>query len=140
MPHRRHILVVDDNPDMVESLIQLLSLVGAYRATGALDGASALSRLATGGIDLVLVDWKMPGMSGLDVLKAIKLSPDLHLTPVVLMTGEPIDKADLFHKGVELGADHFLLKPFDPAALLIRVAAVLDRAMGGTHGPEDYAG
>ena len=116
-----HILVVDDARDIREPLARYLRENG-YRATAS-DGAAAARRaLKTAGIDLVILDIMMPGEDGLSLCRYIRESSGI---PVIMLTarGEELDRI----VGLEIGADDYLGKPFNPRELLARISAVLRR-------------
>ena len=116
-----HILVVDDARDIREPLVRYLKESG-YRATAA-DGAQAARRLMrTAGIDLVILDIMMPGEDGLSLCRSIRENSGI---PVIMLTarGDELDRI----VGLEVGADDYVAKPFNPRELLARVSAVLRR-------------
>lgn len=123
-----HILVVDDEPEIAESLADFLTKKENYQISLAGDGQEAVRFLQkTVGseteIDLVLLDMRMPVMSGLDVLAWIRSHPDLRYTRVVLLTA-----AAGSHEKVEAlsaGADDYITKPYYPQELLARVKTIL---------------
>lgn len=109
------ILIIDDNALLCDTLRDFLALEG-YPVDTALDGASGLGKLQRGGYDLVISDIKMPGLSGLDVLRAIReRSPD---TEVILMTGYA--SLETAVEALRLGAYDYILKPFDHLDLVIK--------------------
>ena len=116
-----HILIVDDARDIREPLAQYLRRHG-YRTSLAQDGTAARARVEDGAIDLVVLDVMMPGEDGLSVCRwlAARGGP-----PVILLTAMA-DEADRI-VGLELGADDYLVKPFNPRELLARIRAVLRR-------------
>ena len=116
-----HILVVDDARDIREPLARYLKTNG-YRATPAESAAAARRILKTSAIDLVILDIMMPGEDGLSLCRSIRESSG---TPVIMLTarGEELDRI----VGLEVGADDYLAKPFNPRELLARVSAVLRR-------------
>jgi DNA-binding NtrC family response regulator len=102
------VLIVDDEAELVSALTERLRLRGV-EATGATTGDAALAHLAAGPCDVVLLDVKMPVLGGLDLLQAIKQGrPAL---PVVLLTGHG-STADA-HRGMQLGAFDYLMKPIN---------------------------
>ena len=117
-----HILIVDDARDIREPLAQYLRRHG-YRTSLAQDGTAARARVEDGAIDLVVLDVMMPGEDGLSVCRwlAARKGP-----PVILLTAMA-DEADRI-VGLELGADDYMVKPFNPRELLARIRAVLRRA------------
>lgn len=115
------ILVIDDDPRLSTLLSEYLGARG-FAVLTAMDGPSGLERAAAGGMDLVVLDVMMPGMDGLEVLSALRQRSRV---PVVMLTarGEDTDRI----VGLELGADDYLSKPFNPRELLARIKAVLRR-------------
>ncbi len=114
-------MVVDDARDIRELLTRYLKENG-YRATSAENAAAARRALRTAGIDLVILDIMMPGEDGLSLCRHIRESSGI---PVIMLTarGEELDRI----VGLEIGADDYVGKPFNPRELLARVAAVLRR-------------
>ncbi len=117
-----HILVVDDHRDIRDSLARLLKEAG-YRVTTADGAASARRHLAAGRIDLILLDLMMPGEDGLSLCRSIVES---HAIPTILLTARIEDTDRII--GLEMGADDYVTKPFNPRELLARIKAVLRRA------------
>ncbi len=122
MTAKARILVVDDRPQNVKLLEQLLSLSG-YEVITAMSGAEALAKLEASAADLVLLDVVMPEMSGYDVCRAIRAATSTALLPVVMVTA--LDPAEERVKGIEAGADDFLSKPINQAEILARVKSLL---------------
>lgn len=120
------ILVVDDEEHILE-LIEYNLYQNQFHALTAQSGEEALTLLAKEKVDLVLLDWMLPGISGIDVLKEIRKDDRLGEIPVILLTakGEEIDKV----LGLELGADDYISKPFGIHELIARVKAVLRRSV-----------
>jgi len=115
------ILIVEDEPPINELLYRNLSLVG-HTCLRAYDGAQALRHLESGGVDLILLDIMLPGISGTEL---IKLRPDPDV-PVIFLTAR-VNLADRV-EGLTLGADDYIVKPFETLEVVARVAAVLRRA------------
>jgi DNA-binding response OmpR family regulator len=116
------VLVVEDDPRLAEMLSEYLGQAG-FRITVATAGASALRRLAAeASYDAVVLDLMLPDMDGLDVCREIRTRSD---TPVLMLTarGDAIDRII----GLELGADDYLPKPFEPRELVARLRAILRR-------------
>lgn len=129
--NRRKILVVDDEERMVR-FIRLNLEHDGFLVAEAFNGKQALSRLRDQTPDLILLDVMMPDLDGFDVLQMIR---EISNTPVIMLTakGEEDDRV----RGLELGADDYVTKPFSPRELVSRVKAVLRRAEGpggGVHG------
>ena len=122
------VLVVEDDPRLAEMLSEYLGQAG-FRITVASAGAAALRQLtAEASYDAVVLDLMLPDMDGLDVCREIRTRSD---TPVLMLTarGDAIDRII----GLELGADDYLPKPFEPRELLARLRAILRRrAAAGT--------
>jgi len=121
------VLLIDDDARLHELLSSYMQQNGvALDCAG--DGATGLARLHAGGYDAVLLDGMMPGMDGIDVLRQIR-SPAAGVgdrVPVIMLTARG-DEADRI-VGLELGADDYVPKPFNPRELLARIRAVLRRA------------
>jgi two-component system, OmpR family, phosphate regulon response regulator OmpR len=115
------ILLVEDDPRLAEMLAEYLGEAG-FRVTVAPLGATALERLAGAEYEAVVLDLMLPDMDGLDICRQLRTQSD---TPVLMLTarGEPIDRI----LGLELGADDYLPKPFQPRELLARLRAILRR-------------
>ena len=118
----RNILVVDDDKGLRELLAEYLSGRGLSVETCE-DGESSLVRLKQGGVDLVIMDIMMPGIDGFETTRALRAFSQV---PVIMLTarGDDMDKI----VGLELGADDYMPKPFNPRELLARIQAVLRRS------------
>jgi putative two-component system response regulator len=116
------ILIVDDESAARTALAILLRREG-YEVGEASDGASALAACASFRPDLVLLDIMMPGMSGFEVCRRIKATPETRLTPVVLITGLSATEDRI--QGINAGAEDFLSKPIDVNELLARVRSLV---------------
>lgn len=117
-----HILVVDDDREIRDLLARFLRRHG-FRVTAAADGREMFEALATGRIQLIVLDLMLPGEDGLSLCRRVRGASDV---PIVMLTalGEDTDRI----VGLEMGADDYLAKPFNPRELLARVRAVLRRA------------
>ena len=116
------ILIADDNPANLDILRTRLS-VHSYEILTAPDGAEALAMALIEQPDLLLLDVMMPGMNGLDVCQRLKANPTLPFMPIILVTAKT-DSRDIV-AGLEAGADEYLTKPVDQAALVARVKSML---------------
>ncbi len=119
-----NILVIDDDPLNRRLLTATLERQG-HRASSAEDGKTALAMLAEDRPDVVLLDLVMPGMDGIEVLERIKADEELRHLPVIVISG--VDDAESVVRCIEMGAEDFLPKPFDPVILQARVNAGLNR-------------
>jgi two-component system alkaline phosphatase synthesis response regulator PhoP len=118
------ILVVDDEPRIVQLVRDYLEH-GGFSVLVAGDGPAALRTARTARPDLVVLDLGLPGLDGLDVVRALRREGDV---PVIVLTARAEESDKLV--GLELGADDYLTKPFSPKELVARVRAVLRRAEG----------
>jgi DNA-binding response OmpR family regulator len=128
-----HILVVDDERDIRDPLAAYLSKNG-LRVTKAESAAAARKLLAAHAIDLILLDIMMPGEDGLSLAGFVRATT---ATPIILLTAKA-DETDRI-VGLELGADDYVVKPFNPRELLARIKAVLRRSEGSArpvHAPD----
>ncbi len=115
------ILLVEDDPRLGDMLTEYLGQ-SSFRVTHAMTGRAALDHIAGGEIDAVILDLMLPDMDGLDVCRQLRASSDI---PVLMLTarGDAIDRI----VGLEIGADDYLPKPFEPRELLARLRAILRR-------------
>ena len=115
------ILVVDDEPRIIEAVGMNLELEG-YQVSSASNGYEALQKLTKDLPDLVILDVMMPEIDGFETLRKIR---EVSTVPVIMLTvrGEEIDKV----RGLDLGADDYITKPFNPKELVLRIRAVLRR-------------
>jgi CheY-like chemotaxis protein len=123
-PHSGRILVVDDDAGNRDILARCLGHEG-YTVQIALHGEDALARLATEPVDLILLDVMMPGMSGYEVLDAIKREKQWHDIPVIMISA--LDEMQSVVRCIEHGAEDYLPKPFDPVLLRARIGACLEK-------------
>jgi DNA-binding response OmpR family regulator len=122
---RYKILIADDEPNILISLEFLMKREG-YQVLLARDGAEAMAAIAAERPDLVLLDVMMPGKSGFDVCQAVRADETMADVKIVLLTakGRDIDVA----KGLALGANDYIAKPFSTTELAARVRALLEPA------------
>ena len=119
--------MVDDEPDITALVAYHLAKEG-YRVATASNGAEALKAAAEAAPDLIILDLMLPGASGYDVLQELRRKPDTKDVGVILLTARK-DEVDRV-RGLALGADDYVVKPFSPKELVLRVGAVL-RRLGG---------
>jgi two-component system OmpR family response regulator len=124
MSETPHILVVDDHRDIRDLVSRFLTKHG-YRVTTAADGKAMRRTLEVGRIDLIVLDLMLPGEDGLTLCRDLRAESQI---PVIMLTamGEETDRII----GLEMGADDYLAKPFNPRELLARIKAVLRRSQG----------
>jgi len=116
------VLVVEDDAHMLEMILIVLSHEG-YRVRGAVNGKEALVEMESSPADLVVLDVMMPVMDGWDLCQELRLlNPEL---PIIMITAKHETSQKV--KGFGLGADDYLVKPFDPEELVVRIKAVLRR-------------
>jgi DNA-binding response OmpR family regulator len=117
------ILVVDDEPHIRRVLTAVLTGYG-YEVRTAKDGLEGLAVLQEAVVDLVILDFMMPGANGLEILAKIRSDPVRSKTPVIILTakGQDTDR----EAALAGGADDFLTKPFSPKKLLARIQEIID--------------
>lgn len=129
------ILIIDDDTELCELLTEYLSTEG-FQVEAAHTGDAGLERALCGEIELIILDVMLPVMGGFDVLREIQAKTNL---PVIMLTarGDEVDRI----VGLEMGADDYLAKPFNPRELLARIKAVLRRGgrRGTVIGPRESA-
>lgn len=120
----QRILVVDDEPDITALVAYHLARAG-YRVSTATNGQDALKAAREERPDVVVLDLMLPGVSGYEVLRELRQRPETRDVGVILLTARR-EEADRV-RGLSLGADDYLTKPFSPQELTLRVAAILRR-------------
>jgi phosphate regulon transcriptional regulator PhoB len=125
METSKHILVVDDEADLVELVSYNLKKEG-YTVDSAYDGEAALIKIRKGKYDLLVLDLMLPGIQGIELCRILRNDSKTMNIPIIMLTakGEEIDKI----LGLEMGADDYITKPFSPRELVARVKAVLRRS------------
>jgi len=119
-----NVLIVEDEPPLVELLSYNLEKAG-FQIHIARDGEEALLALEERKPDLILLDWMLPYVSGIEICRRIRRNPETRNVPIIILTarGEEDDRI----RGLEAGADDYVVKPFSPSELVARVRAVLRR-------------
>ena len=120
-----HILIVEDEPEIRELLNFSLTRTG-FRVTEAESGECALQQLLNQRPDLVIVDWMLPGMSGVDLAKRIRKDEVTSSLPLMMLTARN-DEADVL-KSFDTGIDDYMSKPFSPKELIARIKALMRRS------------
>jgi two-component system, OmpR family, phosphate regulon response regulator OmpR len=132
-----HILMIEDDGRLAAMVAEFLGPSG-FRVTHAPDGVSGLAALSSQRPDLVLLDLMLPDIDGLEVCRRVRSLPGPAATvPLLMLTakGDPLDRVI----GLEMGADDYLPKPFEPRELLARIRAVLRRREPASAGGEPPA-
>jgi len=133
-----NILLVEDEPAIQELIAVNLEHAG-HHVIRANDAESALGIVRTALPDLLLIDWMLPGMSGLGLARQLRLEERTRQIPIILLTARSAETDKV--AGLEAGADDYLTKPFSPRELLARIKAVLRRrAPQMTDDPVELAG
>ena len=119
------ILLVEDDPSLIE-LVRYNLEAADFDVAVEMDGDGGLMAIRERDFDAVILDWMMPNMSGIEVVRQIRRMNDKRATPVIMLTarGEETDKI----RGLDAGADDYVVKPFSPAELVSRVRALLRRS------------
>ena len=116
-------LVVDDFATMRRIMKKFLNDLGYTDVTEAEDGETALRILQQGNVDFLITDWNMPGMAGIELLKAARADPALVNLRVLMVTAE--DKRQQIVEAIHAGVNGYLVKPFSPDALKERIDQIL---------------
>jgi two-component system, chemotaxis family, chemotaxis protein CheY len=117
------ILVVDDSGTMRRIIRSALNSLGFTAVEEATSGADALAKIGAGGVDLVISDWAMPQMSGLDLLRTIRADAAHARLPVLMVTG--IGEESDIAEAVATGVNGYLIKPFKPETLAEKIQQIL---------------
>ena len=120
----KSILIVEDDPSLAELVRYNLSKEG-FNALVVEDGETAVLAVEEEDPSLVILDWMLPNLSGIEVCRQLRRKPENRSLPIIMLTalGEETDRI----VGLEVGADDYLAKPFNPRELLARIKAVLRR-------------
>lgn len=137
MSATRRVLIVDDETAVREMIVLALEMAG-YETLEAADGTQALNQLRTCSPDLILLDWMMPGPSGLEVARRIRKDDEHANVPIVMLTAKEDEDAKITGLSV---ADDFITKPFSPRELVARLKAILRRTTPkGVEEPVEFDG
>jgi two-component system phosphate regulon response regulator PhoB len=119
------VLIVEDEAPLVTLLRYNLEQEG-FDVAEAVDGEEALLRIAEAKPDAVLLDWMLPNVSGIEVCRQLRRAPSTRTVPIIMLTarGEETDRV----RGLNSGADDYVVKPFSPSELIARLRAVIRRA------------
>lgn len=125
MDKNMRILIVDDFSTMRRIVKNLLADLGYTNVAEADDGNTALPMLKAGGFQFVVTDWNMPGMTGIDLLKAIRADAALRTLPVLMVTAEA--KREQIMEAAQAGVNGYIIKPFTAATLQEKLAKIFER-------------
>ena len=120
-----HVLIVDDDPTLLDMVQTFLTDEG-YKTSTCKNGTEALERIASGGLDLVILDLKLPDVDGYEICKKVRQDPDTEDLPIIMLTGYTTVEDKI--RGIEGGADDYITKPFNLSELKARIEMVLRRA------------
>ncbi len=123
------ILIVDDFSTMRRIIKNLLRDLGYTNTSEADDGKTALPLLQAGSFDFLVTDWNMPGMTGIDLLKAVRADGNLMTLPVLMVTAEA--KRDQIVEAAQAGVNGYVVKPFTAAALKEKIEKIFERIEAG---------
>jgi two-component system chemotaxis response regulator CheY len=119
------ILLVDDSNTMRRIEKNTLEKMGYTDITEAGDGAEACAKVAGGGFDLVLMDWNMPNMTGIDALRKLKADATTKAVPVIMVTSES-EKSRIM-EAIQAGASNYVVKPFQQDTLQEKISALVKK-------------
>jgi two-component system chemotaxis response regulator CheY len=119
------ILVVDDFSTMRRIIKNLLRDLGFTNIHEADDGVTALPMLKGGGFDFLVSDWNMPGMTGIDLLRAVRADANLKSLPVLMVTAE--SKREQIIEAAQAGVNGYVVKPFTAATLKEKIEKIFER-------------
>ena len=122
-------LVVDDFSTMRRIIKNLLHDLGYTHVTEADDGQTAWPLLLSGGFDFLITDWNMPGMPGLELLKAVRADENLKRLPVMMLTAEA--KREQIVEAVQAGVSGYVIKPFTAITLKEKIEKILGNGAAG---------
>ena len=122
------ILVVDDFSTMRRIVKNLLRDLGFNNVVEADDGTTALPMLKSGGIDFLVTDWNMPGMEGIDLVKAVRADDNMKSMPILMVTAEA--KREQIVVAAQAGVNGYIVKPFTAGTLKEKIDKIFERING----------
>ena len=129
MDKNMKILIVDDFSTMRRIIKNLLRDLGFNNTQEADDGNTALPMLKGGGFDFLVTDWNMPGMTGIELLKAVRSDEELSTLPVLMVTAE--HKREPIVEAAQAGVNGYIVKPFTAQTLKEKLDKIFERIEGG---------
>lgn len=120
-----HILIVEDDPALAELLRYNLESAG-FSAVVEADGDDAISAIREREPDVLVLDWMIPSLSGIDVCRRVRAMPERRELPIIMLTARSEETDKIL--GLEAGADDYMVKPFSPKELIARIRALLRRS------------
>lgn len=127
LPLETKVLVVDDFESMRRIVKQVLNDIGFKDVSLADDGATALPMLKNGNFGLLITDWNMPQMEGIDLVKAVRADPRIKSTPILMVTAEA--KREQIIQAAQAGVNDYIVKPFTPDTLKAKIEKIF-KALG----------
>ena len=118
------VLIIDDEIHIVE-LLKFNLEVSGYEVDYAYEGLDGFSKIMKNNPDIILLDWMLPGISGIEMLKKIRKDDKLNQKPVIMLTAKNMENNKI--EGLEVGADDYITKPFSVKEVLARITSVLRR-------------
>jgi two-component system phosphate regulon response regulator PhoB len=125
MDGKKTVLVVDDEPSIREMVGFALERAG-FEPQGAADAQEAMARIADQPPALILLDWMLPDLSGVDLARRLKKDEVTSPIPIIMLTAKTEENDKV--RGLQVGADDYVTKPFSPRELMARISAVLRRS------------
>ncbi len=117
----QRILIVDDDTELCELLVEYLGSEG-FSTDVAYNGLDGVNRVRTGPVDVVILDSMLPGLGGMEVLRRVRA---INSVPIIMLTANASESDRIL--GLEIGADDYMHKPFNPRELVVRIRAILRR-------------
>lgn len=120
---KKVVLVADDSPSIRKFVAFALSAKG-FEIIPASDGMEALEKIPAGKVDLIITDLNMPNLDGFELIRSIRSNDDFKETPIIILSS--LAGSEEINKGLECGANSYLVKPFDPKRILYEVSKYLN--------------
>ncbi len=123
MEKAKRVLIVEDTSSMRGVIKATIASMGTFTIVEAVDGQQALKSIESSHFDLVICDWDMPKMTGLELLQAIRAQDRFKILPFVMLTAN--SQLEKIKQAISLGVTDYVAKPFQPATLINKVSAYL---------------